>query len=438
MKGSPTRLFAATLAILAVHLLPGQNPKGTPGSCALVHATIVTVTSDTIDNGTVVLQGGKITAVGTQVTVPGDVRVIDCTGLWIFPGLIDAGTLIGLIEIGSDQRTQDFDEIGDIIPQLHALTAVNPNSVLIPVARVNGVTTALARPRGSLFPGTAALINLFGYTPDQMFAGFEGVVLEYPAPERRRRSDNRSDAEIENARKKVLDKLDDVWDKAEQYARLDSATRSADMKYYPEMEALLPVIRGEKALMIEVKEAKYIHEALAWVKTRHVPKVIFTGVDEGWRVAGELASDSIPVIAGPVLSLPERSYDRYDKAYANPGLMRQAGVKVALQTMEAENVRNLPYNAGFAANYGMGTAEALRAVTIVPAEVFGVSDKLGSVTVGKDATLFVTDGDPFETKTQVKHVFIKGWEVPLVSRQTELYDEFLHRTPGLDVNPPSR
>jgi imidazolonepropionase-like amidohydrolase len=156
------------------------------------------------------------------------------------------------------------------------------------------------------------------------------------------------------------------------------------------------------------------------------------GVAEGWRVASEIVKANIPVVAGPVLSLPTRDYDRFDKAYANAGLMKKAGVKVAIRSRDGNtNYRNLPYHAGFAATYGLGKEEAFKSITIIPAEIFGVADRLGSIEKGKSATLFVSDGDPFETKTQIKHVFIEGWQIPMVSRQSLLYDEFLKREPGL-------
>ncbi len=155
------------------------------------------------------------------------------------------------------------------------------------------------------------------------------------------------------------------------------------------------------------------------------------GVAEGWRVAEKIAKAGIPVITGPVLSLPRRESDRYDVPYTNASKMHKAGVKVALRTDNAENTRNLPFNAGFAAAYGMGTEEALKSVTIIPAEIFGISDKYGSIEKGKVANIFVADGDPFETKTRIEKLFIRGWDIPLESRQTLLYDEFLERTPGI-------
>lgn len=408
-----------------------QPPRARQGTFALINATVETVTKGTIQNGTVIIRQGKIEAVGTSVTIPGDAETIDCTGLWVFPGMIDGSTRIGLSEVESDPRTRDFNEVGDIIPQVKALTAVNPNSTHIPVTRVNGVTTAVIMPDGDIVPGTAALINLHGYTPDQMFAGFEGVVLNFPRSGRRNEWDKRTEDDIKKDYDKKIEKLNDVWEKAIQYHKIDSATKSKGLAYYPEMIALLPVVRGEMSLIVYVQAAKDIQAAVKWIGEKKIRKAILSGVGEGWRVADQIAKANIPVITGPVLALPSREYDRYDKAYANAGLMKKAGVKVALGTYETRgNVRNLPFHAGFAAAYGLGKEEALRSVTIVPAEIFGVQHILGSIEVGKNASLFISDGDPFEPKTTIRQVFINGWKIPMVSRQTELYDEFLNRAPG--------
>lgn len=426
-----TIIIITVLLCAFVFALEAQNPKGKYGTFVLKNGTVQTVTRGVIQNGSVVIVNGKITAVGTNLSIPAEAEEIDCTGQWIFPGMIDSGTRLGLTEVRSDSRTTDFNEIGDIIPQMKALTAINPNSVLIPVTRINGVTTVLAAPEGDLIPGTSALINLYGYTPDQMFGGFEGLVLNFPKAGREGLADRRSEEDVKKAYDKAIARLNEVWDMAVQYHLLDSATKSKGVKYYPEMQAMMAVLRGERSVMVEANAAKDIQAALQWISARKVKKVILTGVSEGWRVAAEIKKAGIPVIVGPVLSLPDREYDRYDRAYSNPGLLKKAGVKVALRTKHAENVRNLPYHAAFAAAYGLGKEEALRSVTIVPAEIFGVADRLGSIEVGKNATLFVCDGDPFETRTAINLVFIDGWNVPMVSRQTQLYEEFLNREPGL-------
>ncbi len=430
-----TIVYTIVLWLLAACFAFAQQlPKPSDGTFAIINARLITVTGDTIDNGALVIADGKIGPMGINVPIPADAEVIDCAGLTVYPGLIDAGTRLGLSEVGSISLTQDYNEIGEFTPHMQALTAVNPNAVAIPVTRTNGVTTVLTQPAGSRFPGTAALINLVGYTPEQMYAGFKGVIMNFPSAGRRRFRDDRSNEEREKEMKKNLEEVTKVWDQAVLYHRIDSAAAgnpNRGPEYNPGMEALLPVVRGEAPLLIEVDRDKDILAAINWTQERKIPKVIFTGVAEGWRVADSLAAADIPVITGPVLSTPSRASDRYDRPYANAGLMFAAGVKVAIRTNETENVRNLPFNAGFAATYGMGSTEALRAITIVPAEMFGLEDQLGSLEEGKVANLFVADGDPFETKTEIKHLFISGYKVPLTSRHTDLYREFLDRNPGL-------
>jgi len=432
-------LILTLLLALGLMAAPGtdRDDKARQGAFALTNARIVTVTNGIIENGTLVIRDDKIVALGADVEIPADAEVIDCTGLTIYPGMIDSGTQIGLVEIGSLAETRDASELGDLTPQMQALTAVNPNSVSIPVTRISGVTTALTAPTGGLLPGQAALINLLGYTPEQMLVGgFRAVMLQYPTTGRRGRFDRRSDEDVKKAAEKALKKLNETWDAAELYAQIDSAyTASPETgrrpEYVPAMTALLPVIRGEQMLIIQTNAASDITSALEWVEKRGLERVVLSGVAEGWRVADKIAEAGLACLVGPMLSNPTRQSDRYDKAYANIGLMHKAGVKVAIRTGESENVRNLPYNAGFAAAYGLGKEEALRAVTITPAEIFGVSDEIGSLEVGKKATLFVADGDPFETKTDIHHVFIDGYKVPMESRHTRLYDEFLNRVPGL-------
>ncbi|AWW32941.1 amidohydrolase [Echinicola strongylocentroti] len=429
--------FNLTIYLLLLLLIPvvsygqieGEVLKPQNGKFLLQGGTVVTVTNGTLENTSVLLEGGKIVAIGTDLDAAG-ATVLDCDGQYIYPGMIDSGTRLGLVEVGSLAETQDYAEIGNVTPNMQALTAINPNSVAIPVTRVSGVTTALSVPSGGLFPGTAALINLNGYTPDQMYTGFKGIPMNFPTSARRGRWDRRSDEEIKKDAEEAMKNINDIWDRATTYAKLEEA--DAELTYYPEMEQLAKAVRGELPLLIEVNKADDILSALKWIKEKEVKKAVLTGVSEGFRVAEKIADAGIPVITGPVLALPARSSDRYDAAYTNPGKMLKAGVKVAIRTSDTENVRNLPFNAGFAAAYGMGKEEALKAITIVPAEIFGVDDHLGSIEKGKSATVFVADGDPFEPKTQIIHVFIDGYKIPMTSRHIRLYQEFLERSPGLE------
>lgn len=420
----------ALLPVVAMAQIDGEFVKPRTGKFLLKNATVVTITKGTLSKTSVLLENGKIAQIGTNIPSDG-AEVIDCTGLFIYPGMIDSGTRLGLVEVSSVPETVDYQEIGNVTPNMQALTAVNPNAEAVGITRVSGVTTVLTAPNGGLFPGTAALINLNGYTPDQMYGGFKGVVMNFPASGRRGRFDRRSDDDIKKDSEKAIKEANSIWENAVKYHELKTA--GAELQYYPEMDQLAKVIAGELPLLIEVNTASDIQNAIKWVADKKV-KVIFTGVSEGWRVAEELAKAKIPVITGPVQALPTRQSDRYDTPYANPGKMAKAGVKVALRTDDEDNVRNLPFHAAFAAAYGMGKEEAWKAVTINPAEIFGIADQYGSVEVGKRANLIVSTEDPFETRAQIMHVFIDGYRIPLSNRHIRLYQEFLERSPGLKSN----
>ncbi len=438
MKTTLNKLFVLLLAIVvstgtAFGQEDDQVLKARSGKFALTNAKIYTVTNGVIENGTLLIANGVIEAVGANVTIPADAEVIDVQGKEIYPGMIDSGTTLGLAEIGSIDEANDFQEYGELTPQMQALTAVNPNSTAIPVTRVSGVTTVWTMPRGGALPGTATSINLFGYTPDQMYAGSKGIVMNFPSTPTGWRARRLSDAQKKERLERALKTINDAWDKAELYAKIQNAD---DVDPYPEIEALVPVVNGEMTLFVEANVAADIVKAIEWIEERGYEKVVLTGVAEGWRVADEIAASGLSVITGPVQAIPTRDSDRYDAAYANPGVLQKAGVKVALRTMDSENVRNLPYHAGFAAAYGMGREEALKAITINAAEILGVSDQIGSIEVGKKANIFVATGDPFETATKITDLFIDGYKVPMTSRQIRLYDEFLNRTPGVDKTKP--
>jgi len=202
--------------------------------------------------------------------------------------------------------------------------------------------------------------------------------------------------------------------------------------YKPQLSTLSEVANGKAKLLVEVNKKEDILNAIKWVNDKEI-NAIFTGVAEGWRVADSLAKYDIPVITGPILDNPSRDSDRYDAPYTNAGKMQKAGVLVAIRTNESDNVRNLPFNAAFAANYGLGLEEAIKAITINPAKIFGVDDQIGSIETGKLANFFICDGDPFEMKTRISHVFINGFNIPVESRQTYLYDEFLDRDSGTKI-----
>ncbi|MDG1754414.1 MAG: amidohydrolase family protein [Rhodothermales bacterium] len=417
-----------------------QDQKARQGTYAITNARIETVSDGTIENGTVVIEGDRIIAVGINVAIPEGAQLIDGSGMHVYPGMIDSGTSLGLVEVGSVAETNDTNEVGEVTPHMDALTAVNPNAVAIPVTRVSGITTVITEPGGGLLPGTAAAINLFGYTAEQMHAGdVRMLVLQFPRKggfgnfRRFRGGGAARDPEAEY--KKAMDKLNEIWDRASLYQKI-AAAYAADPSgktmpvYAPEMDAITPVLTGDRKLMVKVDGEKDILAAINWVQERKLTNVVFSGVSEGWRVADKLAEAGIACLVGPMLATPTRGSDRYDRAYANIGLMADAGVTVAIRSGETENVRNLAFNAGFAAAYGMGKEAALKAVTLGPAQIFGIDADYGSIEVGKKANLFLSDGDPFETSTNILALFIDGFNVPIESRHLDLYQEFLNRDEG--------
>jgi imidazolonepropionase-like amidohydrolase len=442
----PKRIFPAFTAFIcafAIGLLGPSNStlrpvsaQGPVGTYAIRNARIITVTGPVIENGTVVITNGKIAAVGADAAVPSGAKVIDGKGLSVYPGMIDADTEIGLTEIGSVAGSVDTNEIGDNNANIRVDVAIHPDSSHIAVTRVNGITTALTAPRGGLIAGQSALLNLDGWTPREMVLKSPVAMhLNWPGGGRGRGEfggfgQQRSVVELRREQDKQIESLKKILRDAAAYADASDARakdpslprRDVDLK----LEALIPVVRGKMPVVINVSLERDIKAAIAFVGEMKLKAIISGGI-EAYKVADQLKAKNIPVIVGPVLRLPVNEDDPYDAAFSNAGLLSKAGVKIAFQTNDSAYSRNLPYHAGMAAAFGLPKEEALKAVTIYPAEIFGVADRIGSIEPGKIANLIVSDGDPLEIRTQIKHVFINGRDIPLTSRHTELYEKYKAR-----------
>lgn len=403
---------------------------------AIRNARIVTVTGPVIDNGTVVIANGRIAAVGANVAIPAGASVIDAKGLSVYPGMMDSGTTLGLEEIGSVAGTQDKAEIGDNNANIHVDVAIHPDSSHIPVTRVNGITTALTAPEGGTIAGQSALINLDGWVPREMLlkspvamhinwpGGFGGgSEFAFFGPQRVTNEARRQqETQIENLKKILRDAR--AYADAKDARAKDPGLPKQDVNL--KFEALIPVVRGQMPVVINANTERDIKSAIAFADEMKI-KLILAGAVEAYRVANQLKAKNIPVIVGPVLRMPNREDDPYDAAFTNASLLVKAGVKIAFQTGDSAEARNLPYNVGMAAAFGLPKDEALKAVTIYPAEIFGVADQIGSIEQGKIANLIVTDGDPLEVLTQVKYLFINGHQVSLATRHTELYEKYKAR-----------
>jgi len=394
---------------------------------AIKSATIHPVSGPEIPSGTIVFDNGKITAIGADATIPSGAEVIDGTGKHVYPGLINANTVLGLVEIGAVRATVDVEESGAINPNVRSITSVNPDSELIPVARSAGVLTALTVPEGGIISGQSAVLRLDGWTPEEMTVLSPAAMhLRWPTltidrRPRARKSVKDQQKEIEKAQKQIRD----AFQIARSYwqARKNPAP---DFKSDLRWEALMPVFDGKLPLFVHASTLAQIEAALAWAKEMQL-KIVLVDGDDAWRVASQLKESDTPVVLGPATSLPPRRDDDYDSAWSSAAKLQQAGVRfcIASNGRGAEtNERNIGYEAGLAAGYGLPKEEALKAVTIYPAQILGVADRLGSLETGKAATLILTNGDPLDFPTQVETAFIDGRKIDLSNRQTRLRDKY--------------
>jgi imidazolonepropionase-like amidohydrolase len=387
--------------------------------------------------GTVVVDvpTGKITQVlradGQRKIDAPSTRVVDVAGLHIYPGMIDAGTVLGLVEIDSARETNDSRDGGDFQPDLRASVGINPDSELIPVTRANGVTTVVTRPTGSLVPGQGALINLAGWVPAEMVVVDPlSLHVEYPGQPSFRGfgpllpGGDEESPSLRWRRDEKLNRLKELFETARRY---DAAKKAGvNPTANPRLESLLPYVRGEKPVIMTADRKADILAALKLADELKVKPVLSGGI-EAWKVAGELKRRDVPVILGPVMALPRETGERYDAAYASAAKLYEAGVKFCIRSAGSNNARNLPYEAAMAVAHGLPPEEGLKAVTLYPAEILGVADRFGTVAAGQRANLVITNGDVLQASTQVLSVFIDGRPYEPTSKQTRLYDKYRKR-----------
>ncbi len=386
------------------------------------NATVHPIDGPTIDSGWVLFDQGRIVGVGKAVDVPEDVIDIDGAGKHVYPGLIESLSDIGLREISAVTATDDRTEFGDRNPNVRSWIAFNPDSELIPVARAGGVLTAMTAPRGSWMRGQSAVLYLDGWSVAEMAVLVPaGLYVDWSAMHPREDDDK-------SKREKQLADLDALLDEAKRYraGRTDRPlTTPTDLR----LESLLPIIDGQSPLIVEANLQAEIESAVAYSRAQGLQLIIYGGYDAA--ECGELLTRyKVPVIVGSMYRLPLRRDDPYDSVFTLPKRLQQAGVHFSIASEGAgapggaSNVRNLPYHAAMAVAYGLGHEQALRSITLSAAEILGVADRIGSLTVGKDATLIITDGDILEIETHVTDAFIQGRRVDLGSRHKTLYEKY--------------
>jgi len=411
-----------------------DRQSATSGTFAIVGALVHTVSGGDLDNAIVILKDGRIAAIGRDVSIPGNATIVKAAGLHLYPGLIDADTVLGLTEIGSVPGSVDVSETGKINPSVHVEVSLNPESELIPVTRANGITHVLTAPRGGIVSGTSALIRLDGWTWEDLTAGAPVAMhVDYPAyPRPAGRfgfGPQVSEEDQKKRREADLKELRSLVESARAY-RQSKAAGSSSLRPDPALEAMLPVIEGKVPVIVNASEIRQIKDAIAWSRSEGL-RMILAGDGDLGRVADRLKQDDIPVIVGPILSDSFRRDEPYDTAYSLLSRLRDAGVRFCISNggggFAASNTRNLPYQAGMAAAYGLPRDEALKSITLYPAQILGVGDRLGSIEVGKSASLMLTDGDPLEIRTKVLKVWIDGRLADLSNKHQRLFDKYRSR-----------
>jgi len=431
MKGRATRFLArcaAAIALWGVAWASDQVPAPVQSRpVALVGGTIHPVEAAPIPGGVLVFDRGRITALGPSASIPADAERIDLgPAERVYPGLIASSTQLGLIEISAVRATDDQSELGDLNPNVRAEASVNPDSELIPVARANGIALAVSQPEGGLISGSSALIRLDGWTCEDLVVKAPlGIHVNWPAmrvevpgdsgeTDRRRRERDRRIALIRDAFRHAR-----AYGGAKAAAAKSGAAAPVDLRW----EALLPVIEKNVPVFLHAEDERQIRAAVSWAAQEGLRAVLMGGVGAP-RVASLLRENDVAVIYGPVYALPGRRHEPYDAPFSGPAALHRSGVRFAIADFHTYNVRNLPYHAATAAAFGLPAGEALKAITLYPAQILGVAERYGSLAAGKSATLMITDGDPLEITTHVKALWIDGRRVDLRSKHTALHEKY--------------
>ena len=423
-------LFAAVIpaSALASDQIPGA-PQRKP--IALINAVLHPISGPAIEDGTLVFDSGKIVELGRRMKPPEDAVVIDLEGQHVYPSLIEAHSHMGLTEISSTRATLDVTEIGTINPNVSAHVSVNPDSELIPVTRANGVLIAVSAPSGGLVSGKASVLQLDGWTYEDMTLKPDCALMIHwprtspvmtPGPV----ADPEGNAEgRDRERSQALKDLRALFENTRTYIRA-RAVNPANQQFDSRLESMIPVIEGQVPLLIAADRANQIQAAVAFGVEQNV-KIILLGGHDAEMCAELLRRYDVPVIVDAVHKDPRRDHEEYDSSYTLPERLRRAEIRFCISgsgRSETWNTRNLPYQAATAAAYGLPDEDALRSVTQYPAEILGIADRVGTLETGKDATLFVSDGDPLEAETLVTAAWIQGRKVDLTSRHTQLYDKY--------------
>ncbi|MDZ4853023.1 MAG: amidohydrolase family protein [Pirellulaceae bacterium] len=429
-KGDQSAAYSA-LAVLLIAMIPmvafaNDEIPGAPQSkpIVLVGGTVHTVSGDTIADGMVLFEKGRITGVGKGLALPANVQKIEVQGKHVYPSFLDAHTQLGLVEISSIRATIDSREVGSFNPNVESAVALNPDSELLPVARANGILLALATPTGGMISGRSSLIQLDGWTFEELVVRKDiGMHMRWPS-ERSLSSDD-SGEKSSSTPETSKQSLHRFFEQARAYQQARAAEpekHAIDLRF----DAMLPVLDKKLPVIVEADELRQIQAAVGFALEQQIRIIIYGGYDAA-DCAPLLIAHQIPVIIGGTYRLPMRESDAYDASYTLPDRLRRLGVEYCIASVgkfAGTGVRNLPYHVANAAAFGLPVEDALKSITLYPAQILGVADRVGSLDTGKDATLFVCTGDPLDVDSSIEIAFVQGRRIELNDRHKRLWQKY--------------
>jgi imidazolonepropionase-like amidohydrolase len=433
-------IAGTALLALALPLAPATCAQAAT-DYAITHAKVFTLAGPPIEDGTVLIHDGKISAVGGGLTVPSGAQVIDARGLQVYPGLFDSVTQMGLSEISAVRATVDTTETGSFNPDLVAATAVLPSSAHIPVTRAAGITEVIAAPasggfdsgnESNLVGGQASAIHLAGWSIEDMSINkHAAMVIGWPSIETRSfdfstfSTKEKPFADAKKEYDKQVNQLADYIEQARHYAQAMQSS-GASYQHDLKLEALAPVIRGEMPVLVFADDQRQIRDAVDFCGKQKL-KMILAGASQAWKVKDLLRSKNVPVILGPTLAPPSEEDNPYDRLLTQPEELRAAGIKFAFGSFDNSFARRLGQQAANAVAHGLPYDEGLKAITLYPAQIFGLDKELGTLETGKIANLIVTNGDPLDVTAEVRYLFIKGQLTSTDNKQKALYEKYMNR-----------
>jgi len=428
--GAAIAYAAVLLSVALPTAVAAQASPGADGVYIVRGGTVVTGTGEKLANTSILIRNGRIAQVGGNMPQPAGTKVIDATGKFVYPGMIDSYTGIGLQEIGGVQTMTMRSEKGQFNPQIFALVGLNVESEILGVTRMNGVTSVMTAPTGGLISGQAALINTAGWNwEDLSVRKAAGYVINLPSGGGRGGRGGGGGRGAGGDTPGTLADLEGFLQEAKAYNDQRAAgTGKLDLLY----ESVRPLFRREEPAIIAANGEQAIRDAIAFGDKWGI-RVVISGGAQAYKVRSLLAQKNVPVILGSIESSPDFN-TAYDEVYAQPGLLNEAGVKFAFSTGNGSNARHVPFHAQLAVAYGLPEDAAIKALTIWPAEIFGADKDIGSIAQGKLANLFISTGDPLDLRSQITEIFIKGREVPPDDRQHRLYDKYKAR-PQTKITP---